>query len=368
MADTLDFFDRFKNRQVACIIDSTRSNDVRAALVSPAQSISPQIINSIASLTGGLFFVAISQARANALLLGPMTRPLHTPGIRPEQNDLPQMCISVEARSGVTTGISASDRSITIQILGDESPNPRKLVSPGHIFPVEAKDGGLLERTALPEAAVDVVTHLGYSDAALCVDLLDASGAFPTLDAIKAVCEDNAIPSITIQELTSYFLKTRSIIEKVSEARLPTEYAGEVKAITFKSRVHSGEHLVLVKGDISGDLPVLTRVHTESTLHDVFGGGTKKQREQILTALKQIGAEGRGVIVYLRKPSADLLAAEVSPHTSQPPRMDLMREYGIGAQILHHLGIKRIKILTGSKKNLVGLHAFGIEITEQLPL
>lgn len=363
-----EFFTQFKKTRLGLVIDSERSPITRGAIVAPAQDITPEVINRIATLTGGLFFAAISQTRADGFLLSRMSRPLHTQSAHPtQQSQALDMCISVEARSGVSTGISASDRAVTLSVLGESLPNPRTIVSPGHIFPVKIKEGGLLVKTALPEAAHDIVTHAGFTDAACFVDLLDAGGQFLSKDAICALAKKEGLPYVHIEDLTSYFLNTHLLVEKISEAKLPTLLAGEVRALIYKSVIHSGEHLVLIKGTLDTTTPVLTRVQTESTLHDVFGGGLRSKKGQIASALSAIGKEGRGVFVYLRKPTEGFLQEEVNPSNS-PPQMDIMREYGIGAQILHHIGVKRIKLLTTSTKNLVGLNAFGIEITEQLPL
>ncbi len=278
------------------------------------------------------------------------------------------MCVTVEAREGVTTGISAADRSVTVTLLGEKIPNPRKIVSPGHIFPVQTREGGLLVRTAIPEAAVDITVECGFNDAALFVDLIGSDGSFLSREAVTLLSKEYKIPCISLGTLTQERLQSQALVQKVTEARLPTEFAGEVHAIIYKSHIHSGEHLALVKGDIHSSDPLLTRVQTEATIHDVFGGSTSNTRRQLHQALRQIGSRGRGVLVYLRKPQEGFLKDQLSEGPALASRMTLMRDYGIGAQILRDLGVSKIELLTNTKKNLVGLKTFGIDIVAQTPL
>lgn len=358
------FIDSFKSRR-ACIVVDDLTHQQRCALVLPAQDSSADEVNWAIQRTSGVVFTSLSTSRARSLQILPMTRPITSQTVSLET---PQMGISVEAREGVTTGISAADRAATLRVLGEVNPSSRKLVTPGHIFPIIAKDGGVLSRPAIPEAALDIVVKAGYSDAAAIIDLVGTSGQFLSSHECRNDALLGGLPSISLSELTRALLIEQSLVTKVAEATLPTERAGTMRAIIYRSKLHEGEHLALVKGDLSGDAPVMTRVQGESTFSDVFGGD-KESRKALQRSLKMIGEKQRGVIVYLRKSSQGYLKELVSTVDSQDlQKITLMREYGVGAQILRDLGVQSIELLTNSPKKLIGLNSFGIRIVNQLPL
>jgi 3,4-dihydroxy 2-butanone 4-phosphate synthase/GTP cyclohydrolase II len=258
---------------------------------------------------------------------------------------------------------------VTLRILGAAEIQPRKLVQPGHIFPVEVRAGGVLVKNALPEGAVDIVSIAGFTGAAAFIDLLDTSGNFLSGSAVSDFAARHDIPLIQLSDLTRYRLETEKVVYRVAEAKLPTKLAGELRSIIYKSTVHGGEHLALIKGEIDPTEPLLTRVQPENTFADVFGGATPRSREQIQGCLREIGRRGRGVIVYLRRPTSGELHHQVDTAGIIPsPGKALMREYGLGAQILRDLGARKIELLTGSKKDLAGLQSFGLEIVSQIPL
>lgn len=368
--DLRAFFAGFKSSGLAILRDETQpANLARSVLVAAAEGITTERVNEVLSLSGGHLYVAITSQRANAFLLTPMFRP-HTPGLSESPAPDLKMCVSVEAREGVTTGISASDRAATISVLGESTPNPRRLVKPGHVFPVEVRDGGVLVKNALAEGALDLVRITGHSDAALFVDLLDKRGEF--LDT-PAVCELSAAASLPILELgqlVRFRLESEKLVYRVAEARLPTRLAGEVRSIVYRSTIHSGEHLALVKGALTPDEPVLTRVQPEFTFADVFGGDNPPTRSQLHRSLEAIGVNGSGVLLYLRRPHAGELRRQVESWNDKFHERSgaMMREYGLGAQILRDLGVHKVRLLTGSRKNLVGLKPFGVEIVSQEPL
>lgn len=361
---------RFKTRGIILLRDDASSRG-HAVLVSAAVGMTPVRVNELIHLSGGLLFVAVTPQRASALMLSRMSRPKLAPDPQtlPSRADSEEraICVSVEAREGVSTGISAADRAITIGILGESTPNPRRLVAPGHIFPVETRTGGVLVKNALPEGACDIVQAAGYTDAAVFIDLLDAAGDFLTIAAQDAFCTEHDIPQITLSELTRRRLSTEALVQRIAEAKLPTQLAGELRSFIYKSAIHEGEHLALVKGEISADKPVLTRVQPEFTFADVFGGASPPSRNILQRALKAIGDNGSGVLVYLRRPSMGELKQQISAHdpglSAAPSTM--MRDYGLGAQILRDLGVRKVELLTGSKRNLVGIRPFGIEIVSQ---
>lgn len=360
---------RFTSARLCVLCDD--SGDGRSVLVAPAQDITPDEVNRILSITGGLTFVAITPERAAAFMLAPMNGSATQRNERTPQGVYSQYT-SVEAREGVTTGISAADRATTIRILGGTHPHPRSLVKPGHIFPVNTKQGGSLVKGEIPEAALDLTTLAGFSDAALFVDLLDRSGELLSSTASASWAAAHDIPTVTISQIIRHRLLREALIVRLSEASLPTREAGTVKAIAYRSKIHDVEHIALVKGDIAGDQPVVVRVQTENTVSDVFGGASPASRHHITASLRAIQQRGSGVLLYLRRNSLAELPLFASPTAQQvgtPPAAPVaMREHGIGAQILRDLGISQIELLTTSHKNLIGLDSFGISVVAQRQL
>ncbi len=328
--------------------------DERAVITAPANTVTPDLMNKILGLSnGGITSVAISPERAEALELQPMARPSTQTTVA-----APQFCLTVEAREGVTTGISCADRATTINCLAKEPPLARSLVKPGHVFPIEVSSGGVLVKNALPEGTLDLAKIAGFSDAALFMDLLDDSGNFLNSSAQEKI----EAPRIPLSDVVKYRLNTEKIIYKVAEAKLPTSDDTELRSHVYKSTIFVGEHVALVKGTIKSDDVILTRVQTEMTIDDVFGGPSRKALHE---ALSTISTEGSGVLLYLRHSSQGFLKEQLNK-TLLPP--NTLREYGIGAQILCDLGVRKVKIISNSKTSLIGLKAFGIEIVDQVPL
>lgn len=357
-----DFVERFREARLGILIDDQGPS--RAALVSPAQDVSSAEVNRILMLSGGLTFVALSSGRADALLLEPMTRPSQ---LRTKNTASPliKQFVSVEAREGVTTGISASDRATTLQILGHSTPQPRALVKPGHIFPVATHDGGVLAKAAIAEGALDTVKEAGFSDAALFVDLLLPTGELAGEEQAHALAAHEGIPITTLSELISYRLQREPLVTRVAESLIPTSLAGDVRALVYRSRIHDVEHVALVKGDISPERPVLVRVQVENTLSDVFGAGPTSSRTLLRTALTAIKDESCGVFLYLRRPHIDTNDPLTVESRTPTQSSVLMREYGVGAQILRDLGVSKLELLTSTPRPLVGLPSFGLTIVSQ---
>lgn len=360
----------FRTRQAALLLDD--GGEFRACIVAPAEGMIAERMNELLTIGTGLTFVALSEDRCRSFLLGPMSRPRAALGVfqNSENPDILSACESVEAREGVSTGISAADRAKTISILAEERPEPRRIVRPGHVFPVAVRKGGVLVKQALPEGALDLVTLAGYRDAALFIDVLRREGDFGDEEYVRALSNKYKLPLIPLSQITRARLEKDSLLQRVALARLPTVLAGELTAIAFLSSLNDAEHVALVKGSIEPDETILTRVQPEFAFGDVFGGHNPGTRDQIDRSLKAIGERGKGVLVYLRRPFAgqlgpQLLQQSVSFH-ERPAWM--VREYGIGAQILRNLGVRKVELLTGSTKNLVGLQSFGIEIVSQRPI
>ncbi len=371
MSNSEELLQEFSKRRLALLFDDTAPTQ-RSVWVRPAENCSPAEVNEILELRGSLLCVAVSSSRAQGFMLSPMARPrsgslLDRSLDHGDESYGSNMCESVEAREGVTTGISAFDRALTISILGERNPTPRKLVRPGHIFPVAARDGGILVRQALTEGALDLVRLSGHSDAAVFVDSLGPNGEFLRPDDQISICHQLGAPRLALSTLTRLRLVSEKLIYRVAEARLPTRLAGDVHAVVYKSHIHSGEHVALIKGRIDSTAPTLIRVQPEFTFSDVFGGNTPPSRRKLLSCLKLIGEQGSGVLLYLRRPVSGQLQAQIrswhSTYHEKPAVM--MREYGLGAQILRDLGVRKAHVITDSTKNLVGLTSFGIEIVGQ---
>ena len=346
-------FEQFRHQSLAVLVDDEGVG--RAALVAPGSNISANLVNRIIRLSGGLFFVALSRERSEALFLEPMPRPRYSPLDLGPTHALAQS-ISVEARSGVTTGISAADRAVTIAALAASEPNPRAIVKPGHIFPVTARNGGLLVRNGFPEGALDLLRLSSGSDAAVFVDLLRKDGEIANAREAIELARREQLQCFSLSELTRHRLQTEQLVSLLAEARLPTTFAGEMRSLMFHAAILGSEHLALTKGEWSQDETVLVRVQVESTLHDVFGQAGSSSRLMLHAALRAIGQRGKGVLIYLRQPN------ETNAGHAR------MRGYGLGAQIVRALGVKKIDLLTNTSQPLAGITTFGLEVVKQTRL
>ena len=361
------FLTAFSHSKLAVLVDDLSAS--RAALIAPAEQISAQHVNRILTISGGLTLVAISPERAAAFMLSSMARPSTCD--RPTLLTYPTLqYVSVEAREDITTGISAADRAKTLQILGAPIAQPRALVKPGHIFPVETRSGGVLVKTAIPEGALDIVKMIGATDAALFVDLLDERGDLMSEQQAETLAIKENLPLITLSELIRHRLQQEPLVQRVAEAMLPTTLAGEVTAIVYRSHISDIEHVALVKGVVRGEDPVLVRVQAEHTVPDVFGGSSPATRSHLQNALKEVGERGRGVLLYLRRPFMDPKGSSLQQLQDPSPSHSatIMREYGVGAQILRDLGVTHVELLTSSKHLLEGLPSFGITVIAQHPI
>ena len=368
MHPVVRFLRGFKTNHIGVLIDDLSCS--RAALVAPVERISADGVNRILSLSGGLTLVALSQERANTFMLASMARPTTTLDHKVASSSVPHF-VSVEAREGITTGISAADRAHTLNILGAQTPQPRALVKPGHIFPVATREGGVLVKAEIPEGALDIARLAGFTDAALYVDLLDKHGELIDADAAQRVAEKEHLPAITLSQLISYRLAHESIVVRVADAALPTTLAGDVRAIVYRSSISDSEHVALVKGDVRAAETVLVRVQAEHTVADVFGGASPASRAHLQNSLAAIGLRGCGVLLYLRRPFLDSKNSntqQLREEATQPKNAAMMREYGVGAQILRDLGITNVELLSGTLRSLEGLSSFGISVVLQHPI
>ena len=348
MTTTAEKLREFEKQNIAVLIDDL--GDERGVFVSAAEVLTDEQLNIVLASTGGIPLVAISNTRAKGFMLAPMSR--NTNKITTALPSVYRQYTSVEARVGVTTGISVSDRVKTIQALGARTPHWRALVQPGHIFPVVTHTGGCLAQAGIPEAALDLVTLGPFADAALFVEILCTSGEHMQRKQIECMADQQHFPIFTISELVQHRLAHESLVERTSTSTLPTQHGGTMLAIHYRSKLDNAEHLALVKGNGNFEGTTSVRVQVEDSITDLFGGGAVNSRQQIKEALARIANHGRGVFIYLRKGTIDL-----HPRSKAS---SAMRNYGLGAQILRDLGVSKINLLSASQRSLSGLDNFGI--------
>ena len=363
--------------------DEDRENE--GDLVCAASLVTPATVNFMTQFGRGLICVALTQPRATALGLPLMT----------DENSDPQgtaFTISVDAhqRFGVTTGISAHDRAKTIEVLVDPETEPGDLRRPGHIFPLKARPGGVLRRVGQTEAAVDLARMAGLPPVGVICEILNPDGTMARRPQLELYAQEHGLRFITVAQLVSYRLAKERLVTRVAEANLPTEF-GPFRIIAYQSPIDDREHIALVKGDIEGEgdaeggtdggEDVLVRMHSECLTGDIFGSLRCDCGWQLRAALQQISEKGRGVIVYLKQEGRGIgLHNKIRAYELQDQGHDTveanqalgfkpdLRDYGIGAQILLDLGLKKICLLTNNPRKIVGLEGYNLEITGREPL
>ena len=358
-------------RMVIMTDDAGRENE--GDLVLAARRVTPALINFMAKEGRGLICAPVSKARAEKLGLSRMVA-------RNEEKFGTDFTVSVDAAKGITTGISAHDRAATLRALGRPSPRANDLVQPGHIFPVRAKDGGVLVRAGHTEAAVDLAKLAGQGDAAVICEILNPDGSMARWEDLLEFKRRHGLKLGTIQELIEYRRRKEKLVVREQTVKLPTDY-GPFDLHLYRNVTDGSHHLALVKGKVKGGDPVLVRVHSECLTGDVFASRRCDCGNQLHAALHRIGQEKRGVLVYMRQEGRGIgLPAKIKAYRLQEQGLDTveanrklgypadLREYGIGAQILADLGVKRMRLMTNNPKKVVGLGGYGLELVDQVPI
>jgi 3,4-dihydroxy 2-butanone 4-phosphate synthase / GTP cyclohydrolase II len=359
-------------KMLIIVDDEDRENEGDVMIAS--EKVTPQAINFMARYACGLICLSLTEERARILSLPLMvqdnTSPYNT-----------AFTVSIEARTGVTTGISAHDRAHTVLTAIDDDIGPNDLSRPGHIFPLIARDGGVLVRVGHTEASSDIARLAGLKPSGVICEVMKEDGTMARLPDLEIFAEQHGLKIVTIADLIKYKMRKEKLVRRAVETRLPTRYGGEFRLIAYENDIDGLEHLAFVKGEITPDDVVLVRVHSECMTGDVFGSMRCDCGEQLRLAMAMIAKEGKGVLVYMRQEGRGIgLVNKIKAYSLQDEGADTveanealgfgddLRDYGVGAQILNDIGVRKMRLITNNPRKIVGLEGYGLSVIERVHL
>ncbi len=359
-------------RMVILVDDEDRENE--GDLTMAAEAVTPEAINFMSKYGRGLICLSMKGEMVDTLDLPLMV----------EQNTSQfqtGFTVSIEARRGVTTGISAADRATTILTAVADNAKPSDLARPGHIFPLRARNGGVIVRAGQTEGSVDLARLAGLKPAGVICEIMDEDGTMARMPALEKFSEEHGIGICTIADLIEYRMRTESFVKRAAETVIPTAFAGEFKTIVYENAVDDFLHIAMVKGEIDSNKPVLVRVHSECLTGDIFGSLRCDCGDQLHKAMEMMDKEGSGVLIYIRQEGRGIgLVNKLKAYALQDQGLDTveaneelgfkadLRNYGIGAQVLVDLGVRKMRLITNNPKKMVGLEGYGLSIVEQVPI